>query len=207
MHKLRRIPLLIAAVCFGVLVLFLLLPRIPSTSNSNQMMGSNEHSGPTTSDPDSLKLMEAINLVEGNQDPMKGIIMLRELVTKDSNNVDAQFYLGVFSVRSGQLDKAIGRFERVLAIRPNDPLYVVNVGYQYLGMGDINRALPCFEHGIELDSTNINALFFSAQCYEHQSKFALAKNNYEALLRHTDDSLVVSKVTQIIDSLNIKLNP
>lgn len=55
---------------------------------------------------------------EGTAEPMKGILMLREVVEKDPNHANAQFNLGVLSVRSGQLDKAVERFEKVLAISP-----------------------------------------------------------------------------------------
>ncbi len=112
-----------------------------------------------TMDPDSLKLQQAIELVNG-ADPMAGIVQLRELVAKDSTNVDAQYYLGLFSVKSGQLDKAIERFDKVLILRPDDIKYQVEVGYQFMVMDSAARALNCFERGLELDSTDNNSLFF-----------------------------------------------
>ncbi len=56
---------------------------------------------------------------EGTAEPMKGILLLREVVEKDPNHSNAHFNLGVLSVRSGQLDKAIERFEKVLAAEPD----------------------------------------------------------------------------------------
>jgi tetratricopeptide (TPR) repeat protein len=55
---------------------------------------------------------------EGTAEPMKGIMMLREVVEEDPEHSNAQFNLGVLSVRSGQLDKAIERFEKVLSSDP-----------------------------------------------------------------------------------------
>lgn len=60
------------------------------------------------------KIMLASCYVEGTQDPMKGISMLREVEQKDSNNVKLQLSFAFFSIRSGQFDKAISRFEKVL---------------------------------------------------------------------------------------------
>ncbi|MBL0314674.1 MAG: hypothetical protein IPP69_02455 [Flavobacteriales bacterium] len=100
-HKLWLFALIIGSI--GLIVLFLRLPKLPDSVTEKV----------TTMDPDSLKLQQAIELVNG-ADPMAGIMQLRELVAKDSTNVDAQYYLGLFSLKSGQLDKAIGRFNTVL---------------------------------------------------------------------------------------------
>jgi len=157
-------------------------------------------------DPDSLKLRQAIDLVNGTN-PMEGITLLRELIQKDSANVDAQYYLGLFSVKSGQYDKAINRFNTVLKLRPEDIKYQIEVGYQFMVMDSVKLALRCFEKGLELDSTDNNSLFFSAQAFERLGQFADAKRNYETLLRHNSDSIVAAKVTEFIDTLNKKLNP
>jgi len=62
------------------------------------------------------KIMLAACYVEGSQDPMKGITMLREIEKTDSNNVKLQMNFALFSVRSQQWDKAITRFNKVLKI-------------------------------------------------------------------------------------------
>jgi tetratricopeptide (TPR) repeat protein len=180
----------------GLIVLFLKLPKQPSSAiNKVQSM-----------DPDSLKLQQAIELVNG-ADPMAGIMQLRELLAKDSTNVDAHYYLGLFSVKSGQLDKALDRFEKVLTLRPDDIKYQVEVGYQYMVIDSAEMALRCFERGLELDSTDNNSLFFSAQALERLDRPAEAKRNYETLLRHNTDSIVAAKVTEFIEVLNKKLIP
>lgn len=50
--------------------------------------------------------------------PMEGILKVRQVVEKDSTNVFAQMVLGQGSLMSGQYDRAIDRFEKVLAIQP-----------------------------------------------------------------------------------------
>lgn len=67
------------------------------------------------------KIQLAACYVEGSTDPMKGIGLLREVEKTDSNNVKLQLSFAFFSVKSGQWDKAITRFENVLRI---DPLYI-----------------------------------------------------------------------------------
>lgn len=57
--------------------------------------------------------------VEGTAEPMKGISLLLEVVAKDSAHINAQITLAFFSMKSGQTDKAIDRFNKVLAIDSN----------------------------------------------------------------------------------------
>ena len=72
---------------------------------------------------------------EGTSDPMKGITLLREVVSVDNKNEIAQLNLGLLSVKSGQYEKAIERFETVLRINSKNIdvyLYLANV-YSQLG--------------------------------------------------------------------------
>ncbi len=68
---------------------------------------------PTNTD---AKIMLASCYVEGTQDPMEGIKLMKEVEKIDSNNVKLQLSFAFFSVKSGQLDKAIARFNKVLKI-------------------------------------------------------------------------------------------
>ncbi|MBX3164805.1 MAG: tetratricopeptide repeat protein [Bacteroidetes bacterium] len=62
------------------------------------------------------KIMLASCYVEGSSNPMQGVSLLREVEQADSNNVKMQLAFAFFSVKSGQLDKAITRFNKVLKI-------------------------------------------------------------------------------------------
>ena len=50
--------------------------------------------------------------------PMEGISKVRQVVERDSTNIYAQMVLGQGSLLSGQYDRAIDRFEKVLALQP-----------------------------------------------------------------------------------------
>lgn len=62
------------------------------------------------------RIMLANCYVEGTGQPMEGIRMLKELESADSANYKVQLSLGMFAVKSGQLDKAAERFRKVLEI-------------------------------------------------------------------------------------------
>lgn len=62
------------------------------------------------------KIVLASCYVEGSENPMDGISLLREVEKTDSNNVQLQLAFATFSMKSGQTDKAIKRFKNVLRI-------------------------------------------------------------------------------------------
>jgi len=79
--------------------------------------------------------------VDGGQDPMKGIFLLREVVAEDSTNVEAQLNLGFFSMQSGQYDKAVNRFKTVLRIQPELSEVQLYLSEAYQANGDNQAAL------------------------------------------------------------------
>jgi tetratricopeptide (TPR) repeat protein len=78
---------------------------------------------------------------EGSSEPMKGILLLREVVTADPNHEMAQFNLAMLSVKSGQLDKAIDRLNTVLKINPKRIDVYFYLGQVYASKGDKAKAI------------------------------------------------------------------
>ncbi len=78
--------------------------------------------------------------------PMRGITLLREVIMKDSNNIEANLQLGLFSVNSRQFEKAIERFKRILRIDSTHIDVFVYLGNTYLSVGDTPKAIECFEN-------------------------------------------------------------
>lgn len=196
MSKKTSLILLITA-SIGLLVLFLYMPKLPSSVREK---------AEKPIDKDSLKLMQAIELVNG-PNPMEGITILREIVADDQDNVDAHYWLGVFSVKSGQYDKAIERFNKVMTIEPNYLAAYIDMGGLYMEMDSAQKALYYFNEGVRIDSTNNYALLFAAQTQEKLGMMAEAKKNYEQLLRHNSDTIVANRVKDFINKIETKLNP
>jgi len=61
-----------------------------------------------------VHIYKARCLVEGTNQPMDGITLLRRVERYDSLNVELNITFAFFSVKSGQLEKAIQRFKKVL---------------------------------------------------------------------------------------------
>lgn len=82
---------------------------------------------------------------EGTAQPMQGIMLLREVVQSDPDHEYAQFNLGVLSVKSGQLEKAVERFTRVLEINPGNHDAGFLLGRCYAELGQKDKAVAALE--------------------------------------------------------------
>ena len=91
------------------------------------------------------KIMLASCYVEGTQDPMKGITLLKEIEKTDSNNVKLQLNFAFFSVKSQQWDKAIKRFEKVLQIDPKNIEVYLHLADAYEQQGNKTKTIEMLE--------------------------------------------------------------
>lgn len=105
------------------------------------------------------KINLAACYVEGGvSDPMKGITMLREIEKTDSNNVNLQLNFAFFSEKSGQWDKAISRFKKVLKIKPDFIEAYLHLADAYQQKGDTAAAIESLKKYMnQVDDVTIKA--------------------------------------------------
>lgn len=76
--------------------------------------------------------------------PMQGIFMLRDIADKNPTHVLAQHNLGILSMQTGQFEKAVKRFEKVLALKPENTAIkeqaLLYAGIAYMEMKKKNEA-------------------------------------------------------------------
>ena len=73
--------------------------------------------------------------VSGTQEPMKGITLLLGVVKEDPKNIKANMNLGMFSMKSGQFQKAVDRFKTVIAVNATpEAWFYLGTSYENLGM-------------------------------------------------------------------------
>ncbi|MDP3667715.1 MAG: hypothetical protein Q8R50_13620 [Sediminibacterium sp.] len=80
-----------------------------------------------------------------SDNPMQGLLPIREIVQKDPGNVYAQMILGLGGKRSGQFDKAIERFLVVVQKQPDNIEAVFNLAECYESKGDKANAVKWYE--------------------------------------------------------------
>ena len=71
--------------------------------------------------PNTLEVKTGLGIayVTGPPNPMQGITLLLDVVKQDPKNLKANLNLGLFSMKSGQFDKAVERFKTVIDIAPS----------------------------------------------------------------------------------------
>ena len=79
--------------------------------------------------------------------PMEGIMKIRAIAEKDPNNVFAQFMLGFGGMVSGQNDKAIERFLKVIQLDPKNSEAIFLLAELYERAGDKKKAVEWYEQG------------------------------------------------------------
>jgi tetratricopeptide (TPR) repeat protein len=80
-----------------------------------------------------------------SDNPMEGILPVREIAQKDPGNIYAQMVLGMGGKKSGQFDKAIERFTIVVQKQPENIEALFNLAECYEAKGDKTNAVKWYE--------------------------------------------------------------
>jgi predicted Zn-dependent protease len=96
-----------------------------------------------------VKSKLAMTYVVGSN-PMQGIMMLREVLEEDPNNELAVYNMGMLAINSGQLNKAIERFEKLKILDPENPEAHFYLGYCFFELGKKESAKVYFQKVLEL---------------------------------------------------------
>lgn len=88
------------------------------------------------------KVNLAIALVEAppEDQPMAGILMLRELEAENPDNPGILYNLGRFAIQTGQYDKAIERLEKALSLDTRSDVIACMLSQAYKGAGKTEKA-------------------------------------------------------------------
>ncbi|MEO1448009.1 MAG: tetratricopeptide repeat protein [Bacteroidota bacterium] len=71
------------------------------------------------------------------QNSMQGILTIRKVLEMNPDNTAASYQLGLFSMQTGQFDKAVSRFEKVLSLEPDNQVARYQLAQAY---AQTNRA-------------------------------------------------------------------
>lgn len=179
-----------------------LLPKQPASVRQKSQM--TESAPADTSEMSEVE--KAVALVQGAS-PMEGIMKLREILEKDSTNVEAILYMGLFSVQSGQLDKARERFESVLQYEPEQldahwQLGQLDFDAKAYGSAAEHFAV-CANSGLE---EYANAWFFKGRSLEMAGDAEGALKAYKTFRPMTQDTVITKRLDEFIKTLEETIN-
>lgn len=176
-----------------------LLPKQPKSVRENV---------PTDIDhAEHSKIDRAVSLVQSGSNPMEGIMLLREVLAEDSTNIEALLYLGLFSVQSGQLEKARERFQTILSYDSDHLDAHWQLGQLDFDAEDFSSSAEhfsvCASSGIQEYE---NAWFFMGRAKELLGDNPGALEAYMAFRPLTEDTVIIKRLDEFITRLdnNIK---
>ena len=148
----KKGPVLLILVGLALLAFLYFLPVTPS--GSTQATADEETATTPAQDSEELspdeKVDEALRkLQSGELPPMQAILQIRSVADEYPENVKANFTLGVMSIQTGQFDKAVGRFEKVLELEPQNTDAHRFLAQAYMNSGDSARARESLEKAYE----------------------------------------------------------
>lgn len=88
-----------------------------------------------------MQIAEGISSVLQSEAPMQGIMILRQVLKKEPDNIKANLALAVFSVMSGQHEKALSRFQLVLGAEHKDENAAKFLAQVYAQEGKIDMVI------------------------------------------------------------------
>ncbi len=84
--------------------------------------------------------------------PMQGINMLRDVLNEYPENITAMYSLGVLSMQSGQYDKAVERFEKLITLDPTNVQASFYLAVSYFETEQFENAKDWFEKVKTMDN-------------------------------------------------------
>lgn len=112
---------------------------------AQQAISAYEQSLKLNPDNDTVKMALAACYIDGTSQPMQGIQLLLGITREEPDNIPANLMLGQLSIRSGQMDKAAERFEKVLKIEPENTEALYFMAEVYKGQGNKEKAIELLE--------------------------------------------------------------
>jgi len=94
----------------------------------------------------------AICYVQNDLDVMGAVQLLKDVIKRDSNNIQANYTLGMLSKRSGQWDKARIRFEKLAQLDPLNSEAYFYLGEAYGSLNKKKEAIIAYETAMNLVS-------------------------------------------------------
>lgn len=87
----------------------------------------------------------AVTFLESGRPPMEAVGMLKTNLEADPEHESSLFYMGVFSMQSGQYQKAVERFEHLVSLHPEKPLNYFYLAQSYIALHEEEKAINALE--------------------------------------------------------------
>jgi FimV-like protein len=106
------------------------------------------------------QVQEALSNIQNGESPealMKGVLQMRSLADANPENADLQWHMGKFSMQTGQYEKAVSRFEKVISLDANHHQAYMQLAVSYSALQDTSNARRVLSTLIEESEGDLQA--------------------------------------------------
>src|ERR1019366_1730864 len=114
-------------------------------------------------DPEGLLALGVANFRAKDYDA--ALLWLKQAVSSEKTAADAHFYLGRMARQEGHLDEATAELKQSLALRPDQPDTLAELGQMCIQLRDFAQAASYFDQALHKDPDNYAANFGLLQLY------------------------------------------
>ena len=151
----RKGPIILVLLGLGILAFLYFSPVVPanpaSEEKTEEVASANEEVTQELT-PDQKVDAALAELESGTLPPMQAIMKLRAIAEEHPDNVKASFTMGLMSMKTGQYEKAIGRFENVLRVDAENIEALQFIADAHLNLGDTLNAKEYLSKALELST-------------------------------------------------------
>lgn len=137
----------------SALLTIVLLYILPTPNSKYRNIEIKSEVSENLSNPEKLK--KGLEIIKGGGAPMEGIKLLKEVEASEPDNQEVLFYLGDFSLKTGQFEKAIPRLKHLTELAPKEPQYWYLLGQAYELNKSNSEAIQAYETFISFDTDSI----------------------------------------------------
>ncbi|MFT6746373.1 MAG: tetratricopeptide (TPR) repeat protein [Glaciecola sp.] len=140
----------------GALSTVVLLYILPTPNADFRTIELKEESPSESNLSNEEKIEKALKIMQGESGtPMEGIGLLKEVIADSPNHEQALFYLGDFSIKSGQFEKAISRFVKLTEVNPEAAQYWYMLAQAYELNKNSDKAVNAYQTFINFNTDSI----------------------------------------------------
>ncbi|MFT6715458.1 MAG: tetratricopeptide (TPR) repeat protein [Saprospiraceae bacterium] len=148
----KQVILIVSAL--SAVVLLYILPT-PNANYRTIELEKKSEEGASLSNEEKIEKALKIMQGDGGGTPMEGIGLLKAVVANDPSNEQALFYLGDFSLKTSQFEKAIPRFLKLTELNPEAPQYWYLLAQAYEMNKNSDKAVNAYQTFINFNTDSI----------------------------------------------------
>lgn len=114
--------------------------------------------------------------------------MVADFTGDPESELDPEFIAAVAALQSGHFARALEVFKRFQTRAPHLPEVHVNLGFTYLGMGQLALAEASFQQALQLRPGQANAYYGMALIHERRGDLDLARGAMRTFIHLADEA-------------------